>query len=319
MATRNKGAEKIARLLAFIFAALFVAIAIFAIFFSATLSIVAQQLVYIITAVVFALALGVGSNAFFEGQYKQMKLTAFGPWVCGVVVYLLLYYFVPTAATQNVRFVLQHKGVVLEKDFDLRVRIPRMEEQSQKGHRGGAAIELPSQIKSIKTVAVDCPGYGLRDAGPYKIEDGVVYLEMRKTESPPPPGPADVPPIDIISDKATREQVAAPPVVPFDRVTLMYRNMAPHDVELYLLDFSRHYKIIDEKIEGGSPWVYFPIDAKDEFEPYNNFVGGTGWYGLVVKAPDGKFHYLGTENLFRNKLMSLTISPTEDEYTYELK
>lgn len=299
-------------------AVLFTAAVLFVVFFAPTLSVLARQVIYVLISFMFALLLVKGSDAFVKGRIKNMRIYAAGPWAAALIMYLFLVYFVPTADTQNVRFYLQHKGVSLEKDFVIRVRVPRMEEQTQQGHRGGAAIELPSQIESINTLAVDCPGYRLRDEGPYKIEDGAVYLHMAKTESPDPPGPGDVPPPDIVSDKPTREQVAHPADTPLEMVTLMYRNMATRDIELYLLDFSRYYKIIDEKIDGASFWMNFPMEAKDEFEPFSNFVGGTGWHGLVVKDGNG-FHYLGTENLFRKKTMYLTISPSKGGYIYELK
>lgn len=318
MAKRGVKDEGPALWLAILSAVLFAIAILFVIFWAPSLNPLGRQVVYVLISFMFAILLVKGSDAFIKGKIKDMRIFAAGPWAAALIMYMFLIFFVPTAETQNVRFYLQHKGVPLEKDFTIRVRVPHMEEQSQDGHRGAAAIELPSQITAITNLVVDCPGYRVSNERPYEIEGGIVNIYMAKTESPDPPGPGDVPPIEIVSDKPTREQLAQQVDTPLSMITLMYRNMATRDIELYLLDFSRHYKIIDEKLDGASAWMHFPIEAKDEFEPYSNFVSGTGWYGLVVK--DGKgFHYLGTENIFRRKQMYLTISPDGNGYTYDLK
>jgi hypothetical protein len=288
--------------------------------FGHKLSPIGRQMVVLVASASTAILMLYGTKyAAASGTVKGITFRFTGSGAIFVVTFFLLHYFMPKPDTVNVRIYLKHQQSDLLIPFRIRAKVRGAETVDKPAQNGETTVEVPSYLKELD-LTVTCAGYRQVKPGPFQIDGGVVIVEMQKISAPPPLAPSELPPESIISDMPTRDQAKQSPAVSPDQVTLFYRNGTEAPLILLLFNVSRHYRIIDDKIDGGSAWQTFPIEPTDEFTAYNNFIEGSGWYCFVVRDADGKYHNLGCKNIFQKQNTRLTVRKSNaGVFTFELE
>jgi hypothetical protein len=135
---------------------------------------------------VWMLAMASGAGAWsFSGSLAvqghelitRLAVTATG----GFAVWLLTFFLLPLPATHErslVRIYLDNAGKILAEDFVITVRIPGMETITKKGANGETTIELPSTVRQVDNISIECPGYRMISEPPYNVTDNIIRLSL---------------------------------------------------------------------------------------------------------------------------------------------
>jgi hypothetical protein len=276
-----------------------------------------RQIVLIFTALFCAMLLGVGSRALAKGKIKDIRFQIVGTGAVFVILYLLFHVFVPKSTNQVARIYLEQQQRPLKADFTVTLRIPGMEDIVKSGTNGSASVELPNDVREVDNIIIDCQGYSLRDVRPFKINNGVIRLAMIPAESPAPIPPTALPPLTVFAGLPKKDVVlndAPTPVTPSSAV-LDYKNVSDVNLRLLIFDCWRYYKSSESDPARTSAWMDFPFDARNEFQHYSGFRGGSGWYAFLVQDSKGNRTVLGIRNLFHKSPTRLTVEGPPDRLT----
>lgn len=281
---------------------------------------IARVLVLGLNALFIALLVLAGTTAvaWAKGVGWGMRITGSG--AVFLIVFVAQFWLMPHPDTQTIRVYLAHQGRILEANFSLIAYLPDAEPITKRSDENQISVQVPSHLAEIPELIIACPGYTLRDTPPFPIVNKVVRLAMVKSETPPPINPGRFPDTTVISDLPTREMVHQPPKHDSSEVTLQYKNISDTNLRLLVFDCSRHYRIVDRNISGGSPWMDWPLDARDEFAAYNKFRDTTGWFCFVVRDLEGRDTPVGCVNVCKKLITRLIVtssSPKGFEGTFE--
>jgi hypothetical protein len=237
----------------------------------------------------------------------------------GFAIWLLTLVLLPSASEyQTVSVYLQHRKQPLLRDFELIVFIPGLNPIRERGHDGAASLQLSSHLKIIESLVVKCPGFSLRDRGPFSIARGRLLLVMVENASPAPLLPEQFPSEDAIADRPSKEQLTVPPRFKPTEVTFRYKNLTDRNLRLLLFNCSRHIQPPKGNLVPRSPWMDWEFLARDEFQTFDRFEGSSGWFCFFVYTwtdlLDGRNNFpLGCKNIFERRITMLTVTETGDE------
>jgi hypothetical protein len=229
-----------------------------------------------------------------------------------VACYFLFWWLSFPRDTRVLRVYLEHQGRPLQEDFTLLAWIPDMDPIKRAGHEGEASLQVPAQVTEVDNISIKCLGYCLRDTPPFRIVEGVIRLAMVRDVRPAPLRPDEFPPVSAIPDLPTEVEVRqSPKIGSAGAITLAYKNVSDENLRLLVFDCSRYYKSIADKAPERSHWFDFPFDAVDEFQHFNAFRGGTGWFCFFVRNSGGVNRYLGKANLYQKELTEMVVTGNE--------
>jgi hypothetical protein len=274
----------------------------------------AHTLILALTSLFATLLLVSGSKATAEGTVFGVRFSLTQGFAAFVIFFLVLGLLIPPRFTQTVRFRALEQGRIIPKDFDLVVYVPNADPVPRKGVNGEASMELSTAVESIPQLDFTCVGYNLRSQPPYSIINGIVNLDVIKSGPLPPTGPGGYPSPAVIPEIPKDEPPPGKTLLNPDEVSLRYRNISGDSLTLFPFDVHRYHKIRREDIHGGEQWMKFPFEASEEYESYNSFLAGKGWFCFVVREKDGKYTFLGCRNLFLQPVNYLTVDKGEDGY-----
>jgi hypothetical protein len=229
----------------------------------------------------------------FDRRY-QASLTRF-KWliVAGVICFLgalvaiiLVSTFAPKLEYRAAGIYLDHAGQPLSRNFKAIVRVAGIDPIIRGGENGVLFFQLPSHIDELESVSIqECGPFRISDRQkwPAKLQNGNLHIIMVRSEAGPPP---PTPPEGYVMDRPSDAEAKAPPRVKPDEVRFQYKNLADSDLRLFLYSFSRR---ADGKhpLAPNSPWLgSWPFPAKEEFEHFQEFANGNGWFALFVSCED---------------------------------
>jgi hypothetical protein len=280
---------------------------------------IARQLVMIFAALFATVLLFFGSSAAtLTGALGGTRFRVTGASAVGLVFYLVLYKFAPAPEYRGVSIYLEHGGQPLVKDFGVTMRVAGIDPITKRGENGVAIVQVLSHHEHVNGISVDCAGYRLddREVGPFKIQDGIIRLRMVKTETPPF-APDQLPSEHSIAGLPPREAVEALPRFKPTDVTFKYKNLTDANLLLLVFNCSRHYNPPSGELAPKSAWAIWDFPAQDEFQVFDRFQGGTGWFCFFVvghkQAGSGSRVFpLGCKNIFESKVPTLVVTETKD-------
>jgi hypothetical protein len=80
------------------------------------------------------------------------------------------------------------EGHTVLEGFTVVYRTPDQGVERAEQHNGAAAIRgLPVGLENLDVVGIECPGWSIREKGPFSILDGKVTVPMQKNAPKPPP------------------------------------------------------------------------------------------------------------------------------------
>jgi hypothetical protein len=261
---------------------------------------------------------------FPEPSRVRLVLTALIIFAA-LVVALFIITVKSLSPLQAVSVRLLYQGRILPREFDLVAYVPGMDPVAARGHDGVASIRVLPRASALDDVSVTCTGYSVKDRGPFGIDGGVVNVAM-VDDGPPDPLGLDKLPSDAWLDQAvsidgapSAEQVKAAPAVNPGDVSFRYKNLTDSPLRLLLYSWSRRYQdpLPLPALAPNSPWHVLDFPARNDFQTFEVFQGGTGWYSFVAyderrRSGGPRQFYLGTRNLFRRKDPTLILTSTKD-------
>lgn len=287
-----------------------------ALIYGATLTPIQQLVILVFLPVLPVMALYLGSSAVASGQAAGVNFKVGGMMAAYVIVFILLKVLMPAPLTKVVRILIRDQGMQITQPFLATLQVPNSDPIRRTGDMGEASVEVSSALAVIASLTVDCKGYVIatRENEPIP-DDGIVRVELERATSKPPSPPTNDPAPSAMQNRATQIQAESLPKTDPRKVTLHYRNSSGEELTLMLLDWSRHYRFSrNEETAGASPWLDFPMEARDEFTAFNNFRNGSGWFSVCIRQKDGPTHELALVNLFDVVETWLTVDKKGDTF-----
>jgi hypothetical protein len=243
-----------------------------------------------------------------------------------LVVTLLIVTARSLSPLQTVSVRLLYQGRTLPRDFDLIAYVPGMDPVGAPGRDGVASIHVLAKVSAIDDLSVKCTGYSVKDRGPFGIEGGVVSVVMVDDGPPNPiepekyPSDAWVDQVVSVDGAPSVEEVKASPRVSPGDVSFRYKNLTNSPLRLLLYSWSRRYPepLPESVLAPNSPWAHdLPFPAINDFQTFEPFKGGTGWYSFFVydagrRPGSERVSHIGTRNIYRRKDPSLTVTAAEN-------
>jgi hypothetical protein len=286
------------------------------------LSPTANQLTKVFASLFAAGLLFVGSStASLQGSIRGVTFRATGAAALGLMFYLVLYWFAPAADYRAVSLYLEHRDEPIPKDFRAIIRVAGIDPIIRRGEKGVLLFQLPATITQIENVSIEeCAGYARdgKQKGPFHIpRDGVIRLAIIKTVTPPPRLPEQFPSVQAIPKLPERAEVEAAPRVDPEQVTFKYKNLTDANLRLLLFSCWKHYRKDLDPLAPTSPWWDWEFPAMDEYQVFDRFRIGRGWFCFFVvsdrPSPAGSdTFFLGCHDLFASKRPTLTVTETKD-------
>ncbi len=245
----------------------------------------------------------------------RMKYRILGPGATLPIVFFAFMFFTAGAyQTIDVRL-YDPSGTPLERDFKVSWHHPDTGPHSKDGQKGNADLRgLPVGLAEID-LAITCPGYKVKDKGPYPIKDRTVRVIIVPDISPPLTL-ENFPYIagEMMPDQKTVDQ--APKVDP-KLVTFHYQNLTGEDLTLLAWDSYKHYHPSGD-LKGRSKWIAFPFKAGPT-QIYEAFEKGSGWFIFYVQDRVGKNHFLAKRSIFESRNPWLVVTKDRDHYVAKFR
>lgn len=201
--------------------------------------------------------------------------------------------------------------------FTLKYRLPDRGVIDVEGKEGIAAIRgIPIDLDSLNVVDIQCTGWTVAKKGRHAVDDqGEVTIIMKKSGPIPPPDDAMRP--DPSPFEPTAEQLAAPPKVAAEDVTLHYINSTGKPITLVL-----HPYFVPKDADAWKlrpKWLDFPMDEAEGV--FDKFEKGNGHFGCWVQDANGTHWPLGAHNLFiaDEVWLNVLVNPESRERPYKVE
>jgi hypothetical protein len=206
--------------------------------------------------------------------------------------------------TQTVDVILRTEdGALVHVPFRLKYRLPERGVVTVDGREGAAEVRgVPTANATLDVVSVVANGWSMRKADPnFPIANGEVTVIVEKAGPIPPVDDAQRP--DPTASMPSEKQLVAKPAVQPEQVTLHYANRTRDELVLVMYPYSSSGE--SDPWNPKPKWLDFPLS--DEWQFYDKFKEGRGWFGLWVRDVEGEYSPFGEHNLFIAPEVWLTV------------